>query len=138
MENIKTSSAKNLNTTTYVKFSCALFALIALYLILNPAMAESGSDVFGEIKKVLVDYMKGTLGSVIAISVILTGLFAAVKTQSLWSVAIGFVVALSLYYSPAIVDNVMDDTGAGVDTISVSNEVTALENTSNIKFFNHN
>lgn len=138
MENIKTSSAKNLNTTTYVKFSCALFALIALYLILNPAMAESGSDVFGEIKKVLVDYMKGTLGSVIAISVILTGLFAAVKTQSLWSVAIGFVVALSLYYSPAIVDNVMDDTGAGVDTISVSNEVTALENTSNIKFFKHN
>ncbi len=110
--------------------------MVSAMLACNTAFADGGNEIFGDIKDFVVTNMKGTLGSLIALSLVLCGSFIAVKTQSFWAFVMGIVMAIGLYNSPTIVNNIMDDNGAGVNTTAVSTVVDAHEANGNM-IFNH-
>lgn len=122
--NLKSHSklGKNLKTGLL-----AVAGVSAFILMSNSAMADGGNEIFGDIKDFVVTNMKGTLGSLISLSLILCGTFIAVKSQQFWAFIMGVVMAIGLYNSPTIVDNIMDDTGAGVNVAQVEQSVATYE-----------
>ena len=122
--NLKSHSklGKNLKTGLL-----AVAGVSAFMLMSNSAMADGGNEIFGDIKDFVVTNMKGTLGSLISLSLILCGTFIAVKSQQFWAFIMGVVMAIGLYNSPTIVDNIMDDTGAGVNVAQVEQSVATYE-----------
>ena len=131
--NLKSDSklGKNLKTGLL-----AVAGVSAFMLISNSAMADGGNEIFGDIKDFVVTNMKGTLGSLISLSLILCGTFIAVKSQQFWAFIMGVVMAIGLYNSPTIVDNIMDDTGAGVNVAQVEQSVATYEAEGN-QLFTH-
>lgn len=131
--NLKSHSklGKNLKTGLL-----AVAGVSAFMLMSNSAMADGGNEIFGDIKDFVVTNMKGTLGSLIALSLILCGTFIAVKSQQFWAFIMGVVMAIGLYNSPTIVDNIMDDTGAGVNVAQVEQSVATYEAEGN-QLFSH-
>lgn len=131
--NLKSHSklGKNLKTGLL-----AIAGVSAFMLMSNSAMADGGNEIFGDIKDFVVTNMKGTLGSLISLSLILCGTFIAVKSQQFWAFIMGVVMAIGLYNSPTIVDNIMDDTGAGVNVAQVEQSVATYEAESN-QLFTH-
>lgn len=131
--NLKSHSklGKNLKTGLL-----AVAGVSAFILMSNSAMADGGNEIFGDIKDFVVTNMKGTLGSLIALSLILCGTFIAVKSQQFWAFIMGVVMAIGLYNSPTIVDNIMDDTGAGVNVAQVEQSVATYEAEGN-QLFSH-
>lgn len=114
----------------------AVAGVSAFMLMSNSAMADGGNEIFGDIKDFVVTNMKGTLGSLISLSLILCGTFIAVKSQQFWAFIMGVVMAIGLYNSPTIVDNIMDDTGAGVNVAQVEQSVATYEAEGN-QLFTH-
>ncbi len=131
--NLKSHSklGKNLKTGLL-----AVAGVSAFILMSNSAMADGGNEIFGDIKDFVVTNMKGTLGSLISLSLILCGTFIAVKSQQFWAFIMGVVMAIGLYNSPTIVDNIMDDTGAGVNVAQVEQSVATYEAEGN-QLFTH-
>lgn len=131
--NLKSHSklGKNLKTGLL-----AVAGVSAFMLMSNSAMADGGNEIFGDIKDFVVTNMKGTLGSLISLSLILCGTFIAVKSQQFWAFIMGVVMAIGLYNSPTIVDNIMDDTGAGVNVVQVEQSVATYEAEGN-QLFSH-
>ena len=131
--NLKSHSklGKNLKTGLL-----AVAGVSAFMLMSNSAMADGGNEIFGDIKDFVVTNMKGTLGSLISLSLILRGTFIAVKSQQFWAFIMGVVMAIGLYNSPTIVDNIMDDTGAGVNVAQVEQSVATYEAEGN-QLFTH-
>lgn len=131
--NLKSHSklGKNLKTGLL-----AIAGVSAFMLMSNSAMADGGNEIFGDIKDFVVTNMKGTLGSLISLSLILCGTFIAVKSQQFWAFIMGVVMAIGLYNSPTIVDNIMDDTGAGVNVAQVEQSVATYEAEGN-QLFTH-
>lgn len=114
----------------------AVAGVSAFMLMSNSAIADGGNEIFGDIKDFVVTNMKGTLGSLISLSLILCGTFIAVKSQQFWAFIMGVVMAIGLYNSPTIVDNIMDDTGAGVNVAQVEQSVATYEAEGN-QLFTH-
>lgn len=131
--NLKSHSklGKNLKTGLL-----AVAGVSAFMLMSNSAMADGGNEIFGDIKDFVVTNMKGTLGSLISLSLILCGTFIAVKSQQFWAFIMGVVMAIGLYNSPTIVDNIMDDIGAGVNVAQVEQSVATYEAEGN-QLFTH-
>lgn len=131
--NLKSHSklGKNLKTGLL-----AVAGVSAFMLMSNSAMADGGNEIFGDIKDFVVTNMKGTLGSLISLSLILCGTFIAVKSQQFWAFIMGVVMAIGLYNSPTIVDNIMDDTGAGINVAQVEQSVATYEAEGN-QLFTH-
>lgn len=131
--NLKSHSklGKNLKTGLL-----AVAGVSAFMLMSNSALADGGNEIFGDIKDFVVTNMKGTLGSLISLSLILCGTFIAVKSQQFWAFIMGVVMAIGLYNSPTIVDNIMDDTGAGVNVAQVEQSVATYEAEGN-QLFTH-
>ncbi|MDY6246524.1 MAG: TraA family conjugative transfer protein [Succinivibrio sp.] len=131
--NLKSHSklGKNLKTGLL-----AVAGVSAFILMSNSAMADGGNEIFGDIKDFVVTNMKGTLGSLISLSLILCGTFIAVKSQQFWAFIMGVVMAIGLYNSPTIVDNIMDDAGAGVNVAQVEQSVATYEAEGN-QLFTH-
>ena len=131
--NLKSHSklGKNLKTGLL-----AVAGVSAFILMSNSAMADGGNEIFGDIKDFVVTNMKGTLGSLISLSLILCGTFIAVKSQQFWAFIMGIVMAIGLYNSPTIVDNIMDDAGAGVNVAQVEQSVATYEAEGN-QLFSH-
>lgn len=131
--NLKSHSklGKNLKTGLL-----AVAGVSAFILMSNSAMADGGNEIFGDIKDFVVTNMKGTLGSLISLSLILCGTFIAVKSQQFWAFIMGVVMAIGLYNSPTIVYNIMDDTGAGVNVAQVEQSVATYEAEGN-QLFSH-
>lgn len=114
----------------------AVAGVSAFMLMSNSAIADGGNEIFGDIKDFVVTNMKGTLGSLISLSLILCGTFIAVKSQQFWAFIMGVVMAIGLYNSPTIVDNIMDDTGAVVNVAQVEQSVATYEAEGN-QLFTH-
>lgn len=131
--NLKSHSklGKNLKTGLL-----AVAGVSAFMLMSNSAIADGGNEIFGDIKDFVVTNMKGTLGSLISLSLILCRTFIAVKSQQFWAFIMGVVMAIGLYNSPTIVDNIMDDTGAGVNVAQVEQSVATYEAEGN-QLFTH-
>ncbi|MGN0902542.1 MAG: TraA family conjugative transfer protein [Succinivibrio sp.] len=120
-----------------MKSGMVAVGLVACMFLCNSAIADGGNEIFGDSKEFVVTNMKGTLGSLISLSLVLCGCFIAVKTQSFWAFVMGIVMAIGLYNSPTIVDNIMDDAGVAVNTIQVQNTVSDYETTAGKEIYIH-
>ena len=81
-------------------------------LMLTPesALAGTGGTEFQATYDMLIGWMTGLLGRIIAIAFIIVGLIAGVARQSIMSFAIGIAAGLGLFMAPDIIDAVVSAT----------------------------
>jgi|GEM_PF-3704081 len=113
------AAAGGVKVASWVKpASIALLLVLALAagVALASTSGSGGNDQvnssFEELLNMLKGLMQGTLGSVIALALILCGGFISVRTQSLWGFVIGIAMALGMLYAPDIVTGIASATGA--------------------------
>lgn len=95
-----------------------LFATIASLVLFTPdAVAGTGGTEFDDVWDTVKDWTQGTLGRIIAGSMILVGIVGGIARQSLMAFALGIGGGMGLYNAPTVVEAVL---GA---TIEVSNAV---------------
>lgn len=85
---------------------------VPLLVVLLPesALAGSGGTEFQATYDMLIGWMTGLLGRIIAVAFIIVGLIAGVARQSILSFAIGIAAGLGLFMAPDIVDAVVSAT----------------------------
>lgn len=81
------------------------------------AHAGSGGTEFDEVWETVRGWTTGTLGRIIAGSMILVGIIGGIARQSLMAFAIGIAGGMGLNYAPDIVETVMSATLGKVDAI---------------------
>ena len=91
--------------------AATLLALVGL-LLLTPQMvlAGTGGTEFQSTYDMLISWMTGLLGRIIAIAFIIVGLIAGVARQSIMSFAIGIAAGLGIFMAPDIIDAVVSAT----------------------------
>ena len=91
--------------------TAALLSAVALTL-LGPesALAGTGGTEFQATYDMLIGWMTGLLGRIIAIAFIIVGLIAGVARQSIMSFAIGIAAGLGIFMAPDIIDAVVSAT----------------------------
>jgi conjugal transfer pilus assembly protein TraA len=102
------TSTKN-NNRALALAAMAAFT-VALTVVPDSAFAGTGGTEFDAIWTTISDWMQGTLGRIIAGSMILVGLIAGVVRQSLMAFAVGIGGGIGLFSTPGIVNNVMTAT----------------------------
>lgn len=96
-------------STLINKRNFSFFTLVVALLgfSIGSAYAGTGGTEFDGVWTSLVDWSQGTLGRIIALALILTGLGIGVVRQSIMAVVIGIACGLSLYNAPIIVENIV-------------------------------
>lgn len=105
--------------------------LLAAFFMLMPEMAlagEAGDNTkdFDSVWTTLKEWTQGSLGRVIAGSMILVGIIGGIARQSIMAFAIGIAGGMGLTYAPDIIETVVSATlenaeAATVAAIQVSN-----------------
>ena len=93
--------------------SYALVALILAIVVLEPAMAGTatgGSNIFGSLVAMLISWLKGGLGLLLAIIALVAGLVAGVARGSLGGALGGIGVAIAAYWGPDILQGIFGAT----------------------------
>ena len=85
--------------------TCLMIGLLAL-VIAEPSFAGTGGDEFSDVWTTIKDWTQGTLGRVVAGSMILVGIISGVARQSLMAFAIG----IGLYNAPTIIESILTAT----------------------------
>lgn len=85
-------------------------AVAAMAMLPVVVMAGTGGDEFSSIWDTLSEWVEGTLGRIIAASIVVVGIVAGVVRQSLIAFAIGVGGAMGLYNAPAIIEEIMTAT----------------------------
>ena len=80
---------------------------VAAVALAPEAMAGTGGTEFDDIHTLLVGWIQGTLGKIIALGIFMVGLSAGIVNQSIVSVVIGIDGALALYYGPTVINGVV-------------------------------
>jgi conjugal transfer pilus assembly protein TraA len=90
----------------------ATLLAIAGLLLLTPdtVLAGTGGTEFQATYDMLIGWMTGLLGRIIAIAFIIVGLIAGVARQSIMSFAIGIAAGLGIFMAPDIIDAVVSAT----------------------------
>lgn len=86
---------------------------IAIMAMPGIAMAGGGGggEEFVEIWSKLEGWVQGTLGRIIALTMIVVGIVYGIGRQNIMAFVMGPAAGIGLYYAPAIIENVM---GAGL------------------------
>lgn len=71
------------------------------------AVAGSGGTEFDAIATLLVDYLEGGLGTVLAIAAFAIGMAMGVIQQSVMAVVVGIAFAIALNFGPAVLTGIM-------------------------------
>lgn len=106
MKQMKIYDAVQKNKQRYAKAAILACALIAS----QSALAGTGGDSFDTIWVTLTDWMQGTLGRVIAGSMVLVGIVGGIVRQSIMSFATGVGGGIGLYNTPTIIESIMSAT----------------------------
>ncbi|MFE8034499.1 TraA family conjugative transfer protein [Thiohalocapsa marina] len=86
-------------------------SLVGLALLApEPVLAGTGGTEFQATYDMLIGWMTGLLGRIIAIAFIIVGLIAGVARQSIMSFAIGIAAGLGIFMAPDIIDAVVSAT----------------------------
>lgn len=111
---------KLFDTNQQNKILLYILTIAGIYFAINgSALASGGEAEFGEIYQKLTDWAQGTLGKLISLTCIVVGMaIGVVKTSLIW-VVIGIAMCLILYYSPSIIDSLMDVAIAPLQIIDV-------------------
>ena len=89
-----------------MKFGVALMVTV----MATQAMAGTGGDSFDSIWVTLTDWMQGSLGRVVAGSMVLVGIVSGIVRQSIMSFATGVGGGVGLYNTPTIIESIMTAT----------------------------
>nr|WP_242551998.1 TraA family conjugative transfer protein [Photobacterium ganghwense] len=90
-----------------------MFVLALLMLASRDAMAGNAGTEFDDVWTTLKDWTQGSLGRIVAGSMILVGLVGGIARQNIMAFATGIGGGMGLYNSPKIVETVM---GATLET----------------------
>ena len=88
------------------------------------ALAGTGGDEFTDVWDTLKEWIQGTLGRVIAGSMILVGIVAGVARQSISAFAVGIGGGIGMYNTPTVIESVLS---ASLDGIPDSGAVILNE-----------
>ena len=91
-----------------------LFSLLFL-LLAESAIAGGGGTAFDDVWDTLKDWIQGTLGRIVAGTMVLVGIVGGIARQSLMAFALGIGGGLGLYNTPTVVETVMSATLAHAD-----------------------
>lgn len=84
------------------------FILVGLFLAVGTdVLAGTGGQEFQDVYDTVTGWTQGGLGKVIAAGAFLVGIAMGVVRQSIMAVVTGISTALAVYYTPTIVDNVV-------------------------------
>ncbi|MBB3268621.1 conjugal transfer pilus assembly protein TraA [Azospirillum sp. OGB3] len=87
---------------------------LALALIITftagDVLAGTGGTAFDDIWLTLTDWTQGTLGRIIAGSMVVVGLVGGVARQSLMPLGLGVGSGMGLYNTPTVIDSIMTGT----------------------------
>lgn len=82
--------------------------LVALtFVFSNVAYAGGGGAEFDDVWATLREWTEGTLGRIIAGSMILVGIIGGIARQSLMAFAMGVAGGMGLYNTPTIIETIM-------------------------------
>jgi conjugal transfer pilus assembly protein TraA len=90
--------------------TAAVLGVALLTLLPGTVLAGAGGAEFQATYDMLIGWMTGLLGRIIAIAFIIVGLIAGVARQSIMSFAIGIAAGLGLFMAPDIIDAVVSAT----------------------------
>lgn len=88
----------------------------------DASLAGTGGEAFDDVWSTLTDWTQGTLGRIIAGSMVLVGIVGGIARQSLMAFALGVGGGMGLYNTPTVVESVMSA------TLPVAAAQTALDN----------
>ena len=86
-------------------------AFVALALACSDTVfaGDQGSE-FDDVWNTLLGWAQGTLGKIIALSMMLVGIIAGVARQSIMAFAMGIASGLGLFYAPTVINGVVSAT----------------------------
>lgn len=88
-----------------------LLGIVVIASMLAPdALAGTGGTAFDDVWVTLKDWTQGTLGRIVAGSMILVGVVGGIARQSLMAFAMGIGGGMGLYNSPTVVESIMSAT----------------------------
>ena len=101
-----------MKVTIFSKCFIAFSFLCAIALAIAPthALAGTGGTEFDPVWQTVQDWSQGTLGRIIACSMIVVGLVMGVARQNIMSFAIGTAAGMGLYNAPTVIQSVMTAT----------------------------
>lgn len=85
----------------------AAFATLSLALLASKAYAGADGAEFDNIYTLIQGWATGTLGRIIALSIVLVGLGAAVVSRSFMPLVGGIVAALVMVTAPTVVEGII-------------------------------
>ena len=90
-------------------FLTAVAVALASLAVIAPetVLAGAGGLEFQDTYDMLVGWMTGMLGRIIAITFIIVGLVAGVMRQSIMGFVVGIAAGLGVFVAPDIIDNVV-------------------------------
>lgn len=84
-------------------------AAVAVGLLAAPALALAGAggSEFDGVYTTLTDWSQGTLGKIISLGMILTGIGMGVVRQSVAAIVVGIAGGLALFNAPTVLDGIV-------------------------------
>lgn len=98
------------------------FVILGLVLSESAMAGDQGSE-FDDVWNTLLGWAQGTLGKIIALSMMLVGIIAGVARQSIMAFAMGIAAGLGLFYAPNVINGVVSATISDQVNISESIEI---------------
>ena len=99
--------------------------LLLAGLCVGSAMAGTGGSEFDQVYDTLIDWMQGTLGRIIAITMLFVGIAYGVVRQSIIAAVVFVASGLVLYNAQAVIEAVMTATVVSADKVAL---VASLSN----------
>lgn len=102
----------------------ALAALVITSLLASsPALAGDQGSEFDDVWNTLLGWAQGTLGKIIALSMMLVGIIAGVARQSIMAFAMGIAAGLGLFYAPGVINGVVS---ADMTSVQITGEASEM------------
>lgn len=105
------------NNKANLLFYVGLVMFVGL-MFANQAHAGTGGTEFDDIWTTITDWTQGTLGRIIAGSMILVGIVGGIARQSIMAFAMGIGGGVGLYNSPTVVEAIMTATLESAEKIA--------------------
>ena len=90
--------------------AAALLTTLAALALAPEALAGAGGGEFTAVYDTITEWVEGTLGRIIAVALVIVGLFVGIARQSLMAFGVGVGSALGVANAPTIIDNVVTTT----------------------------